>query len=145
MPVDSMQEQEGGRNAGPVHERPLRQSAGPDAERATMRRTVCVVRHRSLVHETPHIGRRRAGLHRYGRIRRAVYPSPNAPERQRAPRLELPHRQGATRRSCRNGVAQSEASNADPRSSLLACAAPRRLVNKYHRRSPTIEPRASSE
>jgi len=33
-----MQEQEG-RNAGPVHERPLRQSAGPDAERATMRQT----------------------------------------------------------------------------------------------------------
>ena len=42
MPVDSMQEQEG-RNAGPVHERPLRQSARPAAERATMRRTVCVV------------------------------------------------------------------------------------------------------
>jgi len=37
-----MQEQEG-RNAGPVHERPLRQSARPAAERATMRRTVCVV------------------------------------------------------------------------------------------------------
>ena len=42
MPVDSMQEQEG-RNAGPVHEPPLRQSARPADERATMRRTVCVV------------------------------------------------------------------------------------------------------
>jgi hypothetical protein len=27
------------------------------------------------IHETPHIGRGRAGLHRYGRIRRAVLSS----------------------------------------------------------------------
>src|SRR5689334_12716450 len=33
------------------------------------------------IYETPHIGRR-AGLHRYGRIPRAVYPSRNKPERQ---------------------------------------------------------------
>src|ERR1700730_13213587 len=41
------------------------------------------------IHETPHIGRWRTGLHRYGRIRRALYPAGGAPERRSAPQLGL--------------------------------------------------------
>jgi hypothetical protein len=42
------------------------------------------------IYETPHIGRWRAGLHRYGRISTAPYPAGGAPERQSAPQLGLP-------------------------------------------------------
>src|SRR5271166_1664491 len=41
------------------------------------------------IHETSHIGRWRARLHRYGRIRRAVYPASGARQRQRAQQLGL--------------------------------------------------------
>ena len=39
--------------------------------------------------EAQHTGRWRAGLHRHGRIRRAVYPASGAPETQSAPQVGL--------------------------------------------------------